>query len=512
MAQVDERSDDPGDASGTDRGTWRMTRRLASLLALFAVLAVLALTGGCTTNPATGGQSFTLFMSPEDEVRMGAQEHPKVIAEFGGVYDEPKVAGYVAELGGRLVANSEMPRFPFTFTVLNSPIINAFALPGGYVYVTRGLVALANNEAELAGVIAHEIGHVVARHTAQRYSQSVATQLGLGVLGAVLNNSDLVQVAQMGGELYLLGYSREQEFEADTLGVRYMRQAGYDPQSMASFLRSLEADKNLMSRLYDRELPDGGLFATHPRTADRVDRAVQDAGGRGGVANRDRFLGEIAGMLYGDDPDQGFIRGTSFVHTKLRFSFQVPPGFRLVNSSKVVSARKRGAGVIRFDSAPRERSHPDPLIYLTQVWAPRFNLQRPERIEVNGMRGATAAARISGRLDDYSGPVDARLVVVQAPGNVLYRFLFLTTPAATNALRDDFQRTTYSFRLLSEAEAKNLQPLTVELVPVRPGDSQESLAARLPFDDLRVERFRVLNGLPPGVVPPPGERVKVIAD
>jgi predicted Zn-dependent protease len=485
-----------------------IARGMAAAFLAFATIAL----GGCETNPATGRPSFAVFMGPDDEARVGAQEHPKILVQFGGVYDDAKVAGYVAQLGGRLVANSEMPRFPFTFTVLNTPTINAFALPGGYVYVTRGLVALANSEAELAGVIAHEIGHVTARHTAERYSTAVAAQIGLTILGAATGSGDLVDLGQLGGSLALASFSRSQELEADALGIRYLRNAGYDPKAMAQFLKSLEADKNLMARIFKRELPNGDLFATHPPTPERVATAAQIAGSAGGVVNRDPFLNEISGMLYGDDPEQGFVRDEVFTHPKLRFMFRVPPGFPMTNSQRAVVARKRDTGLIRFDSAPRNQSHPDPLTYLTQIWGRQLNLIRPERIEVNGLRGATAATRTTGTLDDYRGALDLRLVVLQAPANTLYRFLFVSRPQATASLLPDYQRTTFSFRLLSEAEAKNLQPLTVELTPVKPGDTQASLAAGLPFADLKTERFRILNGLAPGELPPVGERVKIVAE
>lgn len=212
-----------------------------TLTAAFAALGLLLLSvPGCvTTNPATGQQELTPFMSPAEESRIGAEEHPKMVARFGGVYDDIEIGAYVAEIGGRLVKNSELPNQEFRFTVLNSPDVNAFALPGGYVYVTRGLLALANSEAEFAGVLAHEIGHVTARHAAQRYNRAIATSLGTAILGAIVQSSGVDQLAQLGGELYLKGFSREQEFQADTLGVRYMSRAGYNPEAQASFLRSL---------------------------------------------------------------------------------------------------------------------------------------------------------------------------------------------------------------------------------------------------------------------------------
>ena len=192
-------------------------RRAIRVPALSLALVALA---ACTTNPATGRNSFTGFMSPQQELQIGAEEHPKILATFGGAYDDAGIAAYVDEVGQRLARNSDLPELKLTFTVLDSSIVNAFALPGGYVYVSRGLLALARNEAELAGVLAHEIGHVTARHSAQRYSQTIIAGLGANVLGAVVG-APAGQLAQLGAATYLSAYSRDQEFEADTLGVRY---------------------------------------------------------------------------------------------------------------------------------------------------------------------------------------------------------------------------------------------------------------------------------------------------
>jgi len=481
--------------------------RIFPTLLLFVGLALVS--AGCTTNPATGESSFTLFMSPSDEVRVGAQEHPKILARFGGVYDDPDLGGYVAEIGGRLVANSEMPNFPFTFTVLNSPEVNAFALPGGYVYVTRGLVALANSEAELAGVIGHEIGHVVARHTAQRYSQAVAAGVGAALLGAVVG-SDAQQIAQLGSELYLAGFSREQEFQADELGVRYLKNAGYESYAMADFLEQLSRNKSLQEKILEDDLPDADFFSTHPNTPDRVARAR--AAGAPGTTRRDALLDTVSGLIFGDDPSQGLVRGPRFSHPDLGLTFEAPPGFKLINTQQAVYARKKNTAIVRFDVARRDETHPDPRIYLTEIWAPRVRLSDIERITINGLPAATAAARVSGSLDDYRGPLDARFVAVQFPSNRLYRLLFLSRPESTAGLETDFQRMTFSLRTLSSTEAAQLVPLTVEVLDVRPGATTESLAVGLPFPDLKVERFRVLNGFDPGDQPVPGERVKIIAE
>ena len=193
---------------------------------------------GCTINPATG-RSDLIVISEDRERSIGQSEHPKIIKEFGGVYEDVNASAYVAEIGGKLAAASERPDIPFTYTLLDSPIVNAFATPGGYVYVTRGLLTLADNEAQLASVIGHELGHAVARHSAQRMRQATVAQLGLSILGQVANTPTLNNVAGKFASIYLKAFSRDHEYEADLLGIRYLARAGYDPQAASNFLSKI---------------------------------------------------------------------------------------------------------------------------------------------------------------------------------------------------------------------------------------------------------------------------------
>ncbi len=472
-----------------------------------------ALTGCVTTNPATGQQELTPFMSPAEERRIGAQEHPKMLARFGGVYDDIEVGAYVAEIGGRLVKNSELPNLEFRFTVLNSPQVNAFALPGGYVYVTRGLMALANSEAELAGVLAHEIGHVTARHAAQRYNRAIATSLGTAILGAVVQNPGIDQLAQIGGELFLKGFSREQEFQADTLGVRYMSRTGYNPEAQATFLRTLSGHNALENELAGRDGRDPleDFFATHPRTEDRVDKAILAARVSGAAAGaplrRDRYLEKVTGMLYGDDPEQGLVRGRTFVYPDLGFAFEVPPGYRLFNTQRAVIAKGPEEAIIRFDAAKKQTSA-DMVSYLAQTWGRGVGLSDVERITINGMEAATGRASVRSK----GQPADLRLVAIRFSHDEIYRFMMVTPLKREPNLRQELQRTTYSFRRLSAGEIDDYRPFRLDVIAVEPGDTIERLARSLPFTDYQVARFQTLNGLPQGTVLSPGQRVKIVTE
>ena len=293
----------------------RRHRRLfpPATLALALALAIAAPLGlsGCSSNPATGERQFTAFMSPADERRIGAEEHPKLVEAFGGLYDDPALQRYVESIGRRLQRTSERPEPPFAFVVLDSPAVNAFALPGGYIHVTRGLMALANDEAELAGVIAHEIGHVTARHTAERYSRGLVAGLGAAILGAVSDSETVGDIARIGAGAYVQGYSRSQELEADMLGVRYLSRSSFDATAMSSFLQAMGAESDLAKWIAGRrgEDPLAGLFASHPRTADRVKAAADAARAQfGGDRARAIYLGKIDGMIYGDSPEERVVR------------------------------------------------------------------------------------------------------------------------------------------------------------------------------------------------------------
>jgi predicted Zn-dependent protease len=482
-------------------------RQWAAALAAAALLTA----GACSTNPATGRDEFTV-MSPAQEQQTGAQEHPKILAEFGGVYDEnPELNAYIAEIGGRIRAVSELPNQTFTFTLLDTDQVNAFALPGGYVYVTRGLVALANSEAELAGVIAHEIGHVTARHTANRVTTGVFAGLGAAVLGAVTGSQAIAQVANLGAQAYVQGYSRDQEFEADQLGVRYLARAGYDPKAMASFLGSLQGDSQLAAKIAGREgtEPEASLFSSHPRTPDRIQRAAASA--EASVTGepfegRDVYLEHIQGTVYGDSPEQGYVRGRTFIHPRLDFRFDVPEGFRLQNGANAVVATRSDGAAIKLDGAKVASGIPMSR-YLTDTWLAGAPVSALETIQVNGMEGATAATR--GTMNQSQ--VDVRAVAIRFDGDNVFRFLFVTPANLTNALAEDFRRTTYSLRHLN-ADERAVKPMRVELVRVAAGDTVESLGNRMAFEDFPVERFRVLNGLQPGEGLQAGQLVKVVTE
>jgi predicted Zn-dependent protease len=468
--------------------------------------------GGCAVNPATGESTFTGLMSHEDEVRIGRQEHPKIVKAFGGEYGSPDLRRYVDSIGQLLVRTAERRDLKFTFTVLNSDIVNAFATPGGYIYISRGLMALAGNEAELAAVLGHEIGHVAALHHAQRMGQDLLANILVTGLGVVVGGP----AGDLGGlvaEGVLRSYSREHEYQADDLGIRYLARAGYDPKAMSGFLTRMRADAQLQARIHNEssdKVDQFNYLATHPAPIERVQRATTNAATaqvRNPMLATDVYLKKIDGIIYGDDPEQGFVRGRSFLHPKLRFRFDVPPGFRLFNSERSVSALgPRGTRIV-FDRAPQPSDGPM-RNYVTDVWARGARLLNVESLTINGMPAAVATteARTS------EGVRAARLIAIRVDLQTIYRFVFLAPPAEMTRYLVDFRRTSYSFRRLTPAEAAALKPLHIRTIRAAAGDTVRSLAARQPDGEFREERLRVLNGLGPNQEIVPGQMVKVVTE
>jgi predicted Zn-dependent protease len=499
----------------------RATPSWRQLVLLTAALgAVVSGCGTTATSPATG-RTFSTPISEQQEAQLGREEHPKILEEFGGEYKEkPELTTYVSSIGQFIAATSERKDVKYTFTVLNTPDVNAFAVPGGYIYTTRGLIALANNEAELASVLGHETGHITARHTAERAGQAQQTQIGvLGavLLGAVLGGqtgADLAGgLASQYGQMRLASYSQEQEFEADSLGVRYMKRATYDPQASASFLAALRAQTQLEAQLAGKDpnvVDDTNMMATHPRTIDRVQRAIQEAGGTqpGAMLERDIYLQKIDGMIFGDDPAQGVIAGGKFVHPPLRFAFEVPGGYKLVNLPTVVAIKgpKGTLGNLTLASPQPSGS----LVAAMRNYDPKGNIvfNNIETITINGMEAATGVTRVNTR----SGSANYRAVLIRHPSGKVYEFVFLSLADLGARYDRDFQKIAFSFRQIDANEAQQYnRAQRIRIVTVKAGDTVQSLSSRMAVADGKEGWFRVLNGLTNGQQVQPGQKVKIVA-
>lgn len=461
----------------------------------------------CSTNPATGRTQFAALMSEQQEVQVGAEEHPNIIKEFGE-YQNAQVQAYVREVGARVTKNTERPDVQYKFFVLDSPIVNAFALPGGYIYISRGLLALAENEAQLAAVLGHEAGHITGRHSAERYSRGVVTSLGANILAAAVDQAGVAQALGVGSQLYMSSYSRSQENEADTLGLRYLMNSGYDVNAMTEFLQNLSNHSAFESRLDGRqENAAASYFSTHPATTDRVaSTASQISQASGGILNKDKYLNMIDGITYGDSDKHGFIRGQTFVHPSMGFKFTAPNGFKITNQPTQVVMTSNSGAVMLYDMAGNPNGM-DPATYIRQGWLKGEQAAtNTESITVNGMRAATAG--FQGNINNR--PMNIRLVAIEFAPNSFARFTIGIPTNASAQQVEELKRASYSFARLSASEKSSFKPYRLDVVTAGAGDTAGSLAARFPYPSMNEERFRVLNGMTPGEQVQAGQRYKVV--
>jgi predicted Zn-dependent protease len=434
--------------------------------------------------------------------RSDAPEHLALVQEFGGAYGSRSVEDYVQRVGERVADAAGAPG-RFRFTVLDDETPNALSLPSGYIYVTRGLLALANSEAELAGVLAHEIAHVTSGHAVERMRQAIADGMALAVLESAGVDPAIAESAALQAIARQQHYSRDQEYAADAAALRILRTAGYDPRALHGFLRTLVAQDRLQTVIEGRggEADEGepDFLSSHPRTIDRVERVAAAANAMpGGRIGHDEHLRVVNGLVYGDDPAKGVVRGNRFLHPALGFTFAVPKGFTIVNEDDTVLAIHPSGALILFDAdaAPADIAM---TRYLEQGWLAGVDLYGVSSSTVGGMPAAMASVRIHSNL----GPMRGRVVAVRFDDDTVYRFLLATPADAGPAMARTQADAAGTFRRLSPAEAANIRPYRLRTVKVPPGTVVEQLAAGVP-GDAAAERLRVLNGVGPGEALPGG--------
>ncbi len=431
-------------------------------------------------------------------------QHPRSLATYGGEYSDPKLERMVAKVVGSLTTVSSNPGQTYRITILNSPNVNAFALPGGYLYVTRGLLSLANDSAELAAVIAHEMGHVTANHGLQRQQkeaeEAVATKVATDILGA----SPTAKVAMIRGKLRLAQFSRNQELEADGIGIQASGLAGFDPYAAGRFLQSMAAYSTFrsISGATDASLD---FLASHPNAPQRIELAQHHARRFGtpgnGRRDRDSFLQGIDGLLFGDTPEEGFVRGNTFTHPRLGISFSVPDGFVIDNSAVAVTATGPGDMAIRFDGVVLD---PETRLtdYVRSGWVAGLDDASVRAETINGNDAAVARARAEGWQFD--------ITVIRSGGQV-YRLL-TAAPVGSASLDAVAGSVGGSFRTLTAADQASLKPLRIRVVTVKPGETAGSIAASMVGVDRKLELFQLLNALPKGASVSVGDKVKIITD
>lgn len=481
---------------------------------LLLVIAAAGVLGACAVNPATGRNDFVL-MSERDEIRLGRDAHAEIVKQFGGAYADPELQAYVQRVGARLAANSHRGALEYHFTVLDSPEVNAFALPGGYVYITRGLLAYLNSEAEMAAVLGHEIGHVTARHSVRQISGTRAAQIGYSI-GSIFVPELRSQVGQglfnvLGGAI-TSGYGREHELEADRLGAEYLARSGYDPQAMLMVLGVLK-DQELFERQLARE--EGrepkiyhGVFASHPSSDQRLQEVVGLAGTPEvevpTAPSGEDYLHFIDGMVYGDGERAGVVRAGVFYHARLGVAFTLPSGWTYENLPErlvLLAPQKKAVLQVTVDDRPRQAT---PREYLRA----RFKSKpgQEEAIRSADLEGYTAVIEV-GRA---SARNRERITVIFHDDHA-YVFTGVTRqPGEFERFDAEFSAVTTGFHPLSAQEQNLAAALRIRVRPPSADLDWASLARRSPLQGHAEEQLRLLNQLYPDGVPAPGTRLKVV--
>lgn len=439
---------------------------------------------------------------------LGREQHPILSNQLGGAYGGPESA-YVRSLGEKLAAHAGLEG-ECTFTLVNTNLVNAFAVPGCYIYVTRGLMAIVNSEAELASVLGHELGHIAADHLEEQERRSVLRQLGVYTVALITESETLTRIASGAAELFTLRYSRRHEYEADAFAIELLVDAGYDPYAAADMLASLE-DYGRFQQGGGPELhaiPEWGR--THPLSENRVERVNERARQAGidpeALPEREaEYMRELEGLLYGDDPEQGFVLGRVFAHPAMRIAFEVPPGFRMTNTPSAVLIE--GPEGLQGEFAGGTMPPGSLDAYVGAVVRDAFGAAAvPGPAEIALVNGVPAVM-LPLELRSAEGPMQALFAAYGASGGSAYHFLLLAPPGTT--LPPEAMDLLRSFRLLSPAEAARLRPRVIDVIAVREGDTVASLT-KLMASDRPIEHFLMLNQLSETDRLVPGEPVKVL--
>ncbi len=467
-------------------------------LALAALAAL-----SCAVNPVTGKRELMLY-SESQEIELGKQTDAEVAATYG-LYDDAALAAYINRIGLGLAAKTQRPGLPYRFSVLDSPVVNAFAVPGGAVYVTRGILAMMSSEAELAAVLGHELGHVNARHSMSRMSQQQAAQIGL-LAGSVISK-DFARYAGLAGaglQVLFLKYSRDDENQADALGVDYARAAGFDPADMVVTFAALQKMGDLSG---GGSLP--GFLSTHPLTSDRIAhvQAMLKPEDRSLVRGPEAYLRQVDDLVYGEDPRQGYVENGIFYHPVLRFQFAVPAGWKVENTPArvLLLASDENGGVILQGGKTADTAEEYARKQAAGIAQAGGKLLGENRRTVNGLSCFEQAYAIT---PENAAPVRMSLSCLKK-GDWVYAFQAISPEASAQRYEPDFQRVVGSFKDLADASKIGRSPQRLALVKADGRDTLQAIFKRAGMPESSWPRFAVWNGMEAAAVPPAGKLVKV---
>jgi predicted Zn-dependent protease len=472
---------------------------IALLLPLASCTELLAGSGASSgPNAQTSPVDLPTGQDAEDAV-IGQREHPRIIATYGGIYSDPDAEFVIAHVVGRLLTAAGQPNTQYTVTILDTADVNAFALPGGYIYVTRGILALANDTSEIAAVLAHEIAHVVLHHARARSNRQRSDQLVDKVMTGVLGNTD--QQVQERSKIAMAAFSQQQELEADQKGIEIAGKAGYDPFAAARFLSAMGRFSRFSSG--DASQADDFL-SSHPSTPDRIQKATASAQAQFGSSapnerDRDEYMTAINGMSFGASPQQGIIVGQRYVQPALKFTFTVPDGYRLQTAQGAVVGVAGESEAVRFDSAevPQSMALTD---YLKSGWIAGLDPGSVTETTVNGMDTASGVAKT----DQWS----FRVSVARFQGQVV-RFIF-AAKADGARFEQGAQATLQSFRAADSSDLGLIRKVAVKAITAKAGDTADKLAQRMAALSRGIDLFYIINNLLPGDPVVVGQKYKII--
>lgn len=467
----------------------------------FGTAVVLLLAAACAVNPATGRREFML-VTEQQEVALGRESDPAIVAQFGLV-DDPALQEYVTDLGLRLAAGSERPDLPWSFKVVDDPQVNAFALPGGYIYVTRGILAHFDSEAELAGVLGHEIGHVTARHGASQMSRQQLQQIGLGI-GMIASETfrQYSALAATGLQLMNLSYSRDDESQSDRLGLRYISRLDYDADAMIGVFEMLATAGGGSD---EGRLPEWQSTHPYPETRSADMRAeIQRTGvSREGLIERDRYLDMLDGMVYGEDPRNGYFEGQRFLHPDLAFELSFPDGWSTVNQRDQVGAvSAQEDAIVVLGVAPDVSSPAEGVrAFLSQDGITGGPLSESESTGVTTARANFASPGENGTIDGE--------IAFHSYDGVTYRILGYAAAANWSARRASVATTVSSFAPVTDPSVLGVQPPRLRIVTLPEAMSLNSFVRSNP-QSLEIEELARLNRVSPSEVISGGTQIKLV--
>lgn len=473
-----------------------------SSLWFFSFGLSILLATACAVNPVTG-QRELMLISEAQEIELGRSTDGQIRQQYG-VYNDPALTEYVRGVGMALVPHTHRSALTYHFSILDTPVINAFAVPGGYIYVTRGVLAMMSSEAELAVVLGHELGHVNARHSARKMSQLLLVQVGLAV-GSALSETfqELSGIAGVGIQLLFLKFSRDDERQADWLGVEYSRRGRYNPATMIDFFGSLQKLGDLSG---GHSLP--GFLSTHPLTTERIQntREMLLAGDPSLKVAGPAYLNHIDSMIYGQDPRQGYIENGEFTHPAMRFSFSFPPDWQLENSpSQVTLAPKDGNGAVILQIDESSESLESYAAKKASTFENRQFIQE-QRLNINGLASFQQLYDIP---QESSESLRTRMSFIQYDKHI-YSFTSISTQSDFNKYDFQFGTIVGSFKKLTDRSRLNRQPQRVRLVKADGRSSLRQIFKKQGMSDDLSTKMAIMNGLDIGAVPERGRRIKVI--